>query len=70
MEEDLELWFRDPVECVQELLSNPVFVEHTAFALERVYSDREGKERIFDEMWTAEWWWDTQVGLTWAVVIR
>jgi len=26
-----------------------------------VYSDSEGKERIFDEMWTADWWWEMQV---------
>jgi hypothetical protein len=23
--------------------------------------DREGKERRYDEMWTGEWWWKTQV---------
>jgi hypothetical protein len=40
LEEDLELWRRDP---------------------ERVYADKGGKERIYDEMWTADWWWDTQV---------
>jgi hypothetical protein len=61
MEEDLELWFRDPVECVRELLSNPAFIDYMSFAPECVYSNGEGKERIFDEMWTADWWWQTQV---------
>ena len=68
MVEDLELWFRDPVECVMELLSNPAFIDYTCFAPERVYSDSEGNKRIFDEMWTAEWWWETQVSQTHAVV--
>jgi hypothetical protein len=64
MVEDLEVWFRDPVECVRELLSNPAFVDYTSFAPECVYSDSEGKERIFDEMWTGDWWWETQVRQT------
>ena len=68
MVEDLELWFRDPVECVRELLSNPAFIDYISFAPEHVYSDSEGKERIFDEMWTADWWWETQVGQAQAPV--
>ncbi|KAJ7174921.1 Zn-finger domain-containing protein [Mycena filopes] len=62
MSEDLELWMRNPVECIKELMSNPAFREHMAYAPERVYSTPEGKEesRIYDEMWTAEWWWKLQ----------
>ncbi|KAJ7609180.1 Zn-finger domain-containing protein [Mycena polygramma] len=62
MSEDLELWMRDPVECIKELMSNPAFREHMAYAPERVYGSKEGNEesRIFDEMWTAEWWWKLQ----------
>ncbi|KAJ7737951.1 Zn-finger domain-containing protein [Mycena metata] len=62
MSEDLELWMRDPVECIKELLSNPVFREHMAYAPERVYGTKEGHEEsgIVDEMWTAEWWWKLQ----------
>ena len=62
--EDVELWFRDPIECLSELLGNPAFIDYISYAPERVYSDDEGKERIYDEMWTAEWWWETQVGRT------
>ena len=61
MVEDLELWFRDPVDCVRELLSNPAFIDYISFAPECVFSDSEGTERILDEMWTADWWWKTQV---------
>ncbi|KAJ7140071.1 Zn-finger domain-containing protein [Mycena crocata] len=62
MTEDLELWRRDPVECIKELMSNPAFKEHMAYAPERVYTNADGREesRIFDEMWTAEWWWKIQ----------
>ena len=70
MVEDLELWFRDPVDCVSELLANPAFINYISYAPERVYSDNEGKERIYDEAWTANWWWDMQVGKNLASVKR
>jgi hypothetical protein len=28
---------------------------------EKVYEDEDGNVRIFDEMWTGEWWWNLQV---------
>lgn len=61
MEEELELWRRDPVECVQELIGNPAFLESMSFAPETVYEDEGGKTRVFDEMWTGDWWWEMQV---------
>lgn len=64
--EKLELWRRDPVECVMELLGNPAFKNHIKCAPEQKYKDAEGKIWVFDEMWTADWWWDTQVSLMWA----
>ena len=59
--ETVEVWYRDPVECIRELLGNPLFARMLAYAPERVYRDREGKEQHIDEMWTAEWWWQLQV---------
>ncbi|KAG2363977.1 hypothetical protein BDR07DRAFT_1450513 [Suillus spraguei] len=31
-----------------------------AYAPEHAYDDKEGKCRIYDEMWTCDWWWETQ----------
>jgi hypothetical protein len=59
--EKIELWRRDPVECVRELLGNPALKEDMKYAPERVYEDVEGNSRVFDEMWTGDWWWETQV---------
>lgn len=59
--ETLEVWYRDPVKCAQELISNPMFRNHLAYAPERVYRDPQGTERQIDEMYTADWWWETQV---------
>lgn len=57
----MEVWYRDPVECVRELLGNPVFANVLAYAPERVYQDNQGDVRQIDEMWTGDWWWETQV---------
>ncbi len=59
--EDLELWRRDPIECVQELMGNPAFRELLAYAPEQAFRDENGTNRIFDQMWTGDWWWETQV---------
>ncbi|KAJ7713177.1 hypothetical protein B0H14DRAFT_3523553 [Mycena olivaceomarginata] len=63
MTEDLELWMRDPVECIKELMGNPAFRDFMAYVPERVYGSDTGAEssRILDEMWTANWWWEMQV---------
>jgi hypothetical protein len=44
LEEQVELWFPDPIECVRELIGNPAFDGNMAYAPERVYADGEGKE--------------------------
>ncbi|KAI6017785.1 hypothetical protein BKA83DRAFT_17150 [Pisolithus microcarpus] len=71
--EQLELWRRDPVECVMELIGNPAFRDTMAYVPERAYADSGGKNHIYDEMWTADWWWDMQgklpAGTTVAPVI-
>jgi hypothetical protein len=59
--EDCEVWLRDPVECIAELISNPAFKHCMSYVPERVYVDSMGKSRRYDEMWTADWWWDVQV---------
>lgn len=61
--EELELWQRDPVECIKELISNPAFRDVMQYAPEKVYHDCEGKVRIFGETWSADWWWQLQVKL-------
>jgi hypothetical protein len=61
MQEQLELWHRDPIECVEGLIGNPAYQKFISYVPEHVYVDCEGKVRVFDELWTADWWWDTQV---------
>ena len=57
-------------DSVMELLGNPTFKNHIKCAPERKYEDAERKIRVFDEMWTVDWWWDTQVLLTLLEISR
>lgn len=41
-----------------------------AYAPEQVYKDKEGKVRIYDEMWTANWWWDLQVKWNIKILVK
>ena len=61
MQEAVELWLRDPIECIRELIGNPAFRDYLAYAPERVYTNQDATIRRYDEMWTADWWWNLQV---------
>lgn len=61
MPEKLECWRRNPVDVVKELISRPEFAKTMRFAPERVYGDQACQKRVIGEMWTADWWWETQV---------
>ncbi|THG92808.1 hypothetical protein EW026_g8225 [Hermanssonia centrifuga] len=54
---EVELWHCDPVNCVRELVGNPVFRDAIRYSPEKLYKDAEGKSEIWNEMWT----WKTQV---------
>ncbi|KAG1883615.1 hypothetical protein F4604DRAFT_1920116 [Suillus subluteus] len=63
LEEEVGLWSRDPVECVQELIGNPFFKADMAYSPAKAYVDRAGQHRVIDEMWMADWWGETQKAL-------
>ncbi|KAI6014328.1 hypothetical protein EDC04DRAFT_2904169 [Pisolithus marmoratus] len=67
--EQLELWRRDPVKCMEELIGNPVFWDMTAYVPEHAYADVKGDNCIYDEMWTGDWWWDVQMRLPKGAVV-
>ncbi|KAJ7797991.1 hypothetical protein B0H14DRAFT_3114235 [Mycena olivaceomarginata] len=61
--ETVEMWYRDPLECVKELLGNPSFAGKQGYKPIRVFKrfkDGQYNNREFTEMWTADWWWEIQ----------
>lgn len=61
--EEIELWKRDPVACIRELMGDARFKEHMCYTPEQVYTDDTGTSRVYSEMGTADWWWQIQVHL-------
>lgn len=59
--ENVELWCRDPIQSVQELIGNPMFREHLSYTPQKVFTTESGTTRIYDEAWTGDWWWTMQV---------
>jgi hypothetical protein len=65
LQENVEVWMRNPVECIRELIGNSSFKEHMAYAPSRAYTDQAGLHRVIDDMWTGDWWTETQVSTVW-----
>ena len=59
--ETVDLWRRDPVECVKELFANPAFKDKCQYKPRKAFTDESKAERVYSEMWTGDWWWKTQV---------
>ncbi|KAF8749162.1 Zn-finger protein [Rhizoctonia solani] len=51
---------RDVVEIVVELMGNPWFASYMKFAPERHWTAEKDGERIYNKMWTGDWWWNIQ----------
>ncbi|KAI0055144.1 hypothetical protein BV25DRAFT_1774802, partial [Artomyces pyxidatus] len=60
--EAFEFYYRDPLECIQALFGDPAFAPHLVFVPQRHYEDEDQTIRVYNDMWTGNWWWRTQVG--------
>ena len=59
--ETIELWHWNPVEYIAELLGNPYSHGKQEYAPRWVFRNSNGTNQEYGEMWTADWWWKTQV---------
>ncbi|KAG8769490.1 hypothetical protein FRC12_004934 [Ceratobasidium sp. 428] len=59
-DEILDLWKRDIVAMIRHLLTDPRFIPHTRYAPEKHYDSKTRQNRVYDEMWSAKWWWQIQ----------
>ena len=54
-----EFWYRDVLQVLKYLLRRKSFAPHMIWAPVKNLDGR--RERVYTEMNTASWWWDTQV---------
>ena len=57
--QNTEFWYRDILEVLKYLLRRKSFVGHMLWAPVKQFDTQQ--ERVYTEMNTASWWWDTQV---------
>ncbi|TFK45605.1 hypothetical protein OE88DRAFT_1740110 [Heliocybe sulcata] len=55
--------YRDPVEVIRSLISNPAHSESMVFSPKKVYTNMSKTKRVYTEMWTGKWWHAVQAGL-------
>ena len=60
--ESFELYYRPVLDCIRWIFGDPNFAGLLVFIPERHYSDKDNTERLYHDMHTGKWWWDTQVG--------
>ncbi|KAG8723820.1 hypothetical protein FRC09_001647 [Ceratobasidium sp. 395] len=58
--ETAESWCRNAFKAVKTLLGDKLLGKHIQFKAYRKYTSEDGKERIRDEIFTADWMWRTQ----------
>lgn len=69
--EAFDVYFRDILECIRALYGDPEFAPYLKFCPERHYADEDQTVRLFHDMHTGKWWWDTQVSIrTWRLAMN
>jgi len=56
----IALFYRDPIKCLQSLLSHPFFERHIDFVPRKVWSTAAQLSRVYDEWLTGEHAWNLQ----------
>ena len=62
--EVLEFFSHDIIDCLRALWGDPDFGDDLILEPERLYADEDKTVRIYHDMNTGKWWWDTQVQYT------
>ncbi|KAG2361073.1 hypothetical protein BDR07DRAFT_1451775 [Suillus spraguei] len=58
--EAFDVYFCDIIECIKALFSDPNFADFLVFAPERHYANKDKTIRLYHEMHTRKWWWNSQ----------
>lgn len=61
LKEEVEIWVRDIVEVIQELIGNTTFGNKLVFVPQQVNINGDPTMQKIDEMWTGDWWMRIQV---------
>ncbi|KAG1845829.1 hypothetical protein F4604DRAFT_1595367 [Suillus subluteus] len=55
------IYYRNPCDVMQSLLGNPAFTNDIVYRPKKIFTDSSKNTRIYNEMWTGDWWHSVQV---------
>ncbi|EIW53615.1 uncharacterized protein TRAVEDRAFT_133656 [Trametes versicolor FP-101664 SS1] len=58
--EVFEIFYRDVLQCIRALYEDPEFADFLVFVPEKHYADAGNTSRVYFDMHTGKWWWETQ----------
>ena len=61
MAEVVDLWKRNLLDLVRELLENSRWKDCMQYQPQKLYEDKEHTKRIYHIIWTSDWWIDKYV---------
>ena len=56
---NFRVWMRDPLGVLQEILDNPLIKDKVVWAPRKIYDSNN--QRVYTDLYTSDWWWETQV---------
>ncbi|KAG1789961.1 uncharacterized protein HD556DRAFT_1433520 [Suillus plorans] len=59
--EAFDVYCRDIIDCVKALYGDPEFAPYLVFVPERHYTDQDEMQRLYHDLHTGKWWWNTQI---------
>ncbi|KAI0826680.1 hypothetical protein BC628DRAFT_1419162 [Trametes gibbosa] len=58
--EVFEIFYRDILQCIRALYGDPEFADLLVFVPEKHYTDAGHTSRVYFDVHTGKWWWETQ----------
>lgn len=55
-QETFTIRYRNPLEAIKTLWKDPELSPQMTFGPTKVYTDTSRSDRIYNEMWTGQWW--------------
>jgi len=61
LEDKHTIRYRDPLQAIASLLGNPAHASDIVYCPSKIFTDSSKSKRIYNEMWTGDWWNTVQV---------
>ena len=56
----INYWSRHIIKSMRWLMGQPAYAKHRIYAPQRCFNSDTPPKRLYTEMHTADWWWETQ----------